>query len=239
MIMAALAASVAAACKPTAAPPRRDDGSVPRTPLNPPTGDVAVAFTERFIAYAQRAEPGAKLERSGELAVAVAGAEQTPLELASLWHECSTAPEACDAAMARWTRVLLHADAAAPQLETLRVAVFTLDFIRTKHVVARPFVGPLAQVLVVDSLDTISAVTPEQLAVANISAEVAWQRALDNLGHLSPTAITGHSFDPRGRPFRSGTTATRSPPRGSCFTMRGSSSGRRASSSSPRPHAMR
>lgn len=147
-----------AAPSPSHAPPRAAPTTPHPTIGAPPRGADAEAFTAAFVARARAQHPGVNVHATGPLTVAIREGG-TDLALDNLAGECGGVATGCDAAFDRWIRVLFAEEAprsAAIDRASVRAFLVPQGSLDTTHVVARPWVASLWEVMVLDAPDTIT-----------------------------------------------------------------------------------
>jgi hypothetical protein len=97
--------------------------------------------------------------------------------------------------MSRTLTELAHAEAPPKvALQSLTVSLLPAESARDRKLFTRPFAGPLAQVLMLASPDTVVPLSEKDLKALKTTEAAAWTRALANLRAVVKEPIEGKPF---------------------------------------------
>ena len=163
------------------------DAAVPPKPVE------AKGFAQRFVDFVKQADAAAPVKATGDLEVKIA--DKAPTKLDRLLKECQAAPADCDGAMSRTLTELAHAEAPPKvALQSLTVSLLPAESAKDRMLYTRPFAGPLAQVLMLASPDTVVPLSEKDLKALKTTEAAAWARALANLRAVVKEPIAGKPF---------------------------------------------
>jgi Protein of unknown function (DUF1444) len=148
------------------------------------------AFTERVAAQIRDAAPGSKVTVTAPMALEVRDADGTPSvqRLDNLYRQCTNHPDTCESSTARLVRTLAERQSTQSMAEASRVLATVRDRPYLDEaakqglaVVARPFVGDLWKVYVVDLPDAMRLVGQTELKQLKLTPDQLDALALANL----------------------------------------------------------
>jgi len=185
------ASSLAPADAASVALPGPDAGAVDAAA--PPAPIVAKGFAQRFVDFVKKADSTAPIKATGDLEVKIA--DKPTARLDALLKDCQAAPADCDGAMNMFLMALAREEE-QPKLEpkALTVSLLPTASAKDRQLLVRPFVGPLSQVLMLTSPDTVVPVTEKDLKTLKLTEAAAWTRSLANLRTAVKEPIEGKPF---------------------------------------------